>query len=78
MTSLAAIPSSMQLRREAMINRDEFRLIGADEFCEMMVSNRQLIRVDHPELMLRGLLDQEQGLQFVVEEENLREHRAMS
>lgn len=78
MTSLAAIPNSMQLRREAMISRDEFRLIPADEFCEMMVSKRQLIRVDHPELMLRGLLDPEQGLQFVVEEENLREHRAMS
>ena len=78
MTSLAAFPSSMQLRREAMINRNEFRLIAADEFCEMMVSKRQLIRVDHPELMLRGLFDPEQGLQFVVEEENLREHRAMS
>ena len=78
MTSLAAIPKSMQQLREEMVSRDDFRLIAADEFCQMLVSNRHLIRVDHPELMLRGLLDPEQGLQFVVEEEKLRDHRAMS
>lgn len=77
MPMLAMLSRQTQQQRQQIMERAEIRLVEADEFCRMLTSNRQLVRVDQPEAMLRGLFDPEQGLQFMVEEEKLRNLRAL-
>lgn len=77
MATLALPSQQTQQHRREILERAETRLVEAEEFCRMMTSNRRLVRVDQPAAMLRGLYDPEQGLQFIVEEEKLRNHRAV-
>ena len=77
MPTLTLPSQQTQQQRRQIMELAETRLVEAEEFCRMMTSNRQLVRVDRPEAMLRGLYDPEQGLQFIVEDEKLRNHRAL-
>ena len=77
MAMLAAPSRKTQQQRQQIMERAEIRLVEADEFCRLLTSNRQLVRVDQPEAMLRGLYDLEQGLRFIVEEEKLSNMRAV-
>jgi hypothetical protein len=43
--------------------------VKRDEFCEMLVSFRKMVRADEP--AYRGLLDLETGKRFLVEREEL-------
>jgi len=77
MSTLTLPSRQTQQQRQQIMDRQETRLVEADEFFRMLTSNRQLVRVDQPQAMLRGLFDPEQGLQFIVEEEKLRNYRAL-
>lgn len=45
--------------------------VDPQRFCQLAVSNRQLIRADDPHAGLRGLIDQETGTKYVVESQRL-------
>ena len=59
----------------ALLDRPEstsaHMFIGKDEFCALLVSNRQLTRWDMPSANMRGLRDIATGEWFVIEEREL-------
>jgi hypothetical protein len=77
MPTLALPSRQTQQQRQQIMKRSEIRLVEVEEFCRLLTSNRQLVRLDQPQAMLRGLYDPEQGLQFMVEEEKLRDMRVL-
>jgi hypothetical protein len=58
-------------RRRALREHPEFKLVQRDEFCQLLLSFRRLIRSDEPALRMRGLLDVESGERYLIEQEEL-------
>jgi hypothetical protein len=50
--------------------------VGPDEFCRLLLSRRNLVRLHQPQPGMRGLLDPDTGKTFVIQEEILDRHLA--
>ena len=44
------------------------RFVDRQQFCDMLVSSRQLTRCDLPAERIRGIYDAESGIRFLIEE----------
>lgn len=49
--------------------------VDHDQYCELLTSRRQLVRQDDPRKCLRGLLDTESGVCYLIEEDRLARDR---
>jgi len=50
------------------------RFVEADEFCDLAISVKKLRRSDNSEAGLRGLVEVETGVRYLIEERRLLEH----
>ncbi len=65
--------------RESSADQDSnsnpaLRFVDADEFCSLAVSSKNLRRSDDAGTALRGLLEVETGVRYVIEEHRLFEY----
>jgi hypothetical protein len=60
-----------QRRPVRPFTRSEF--VQRDEFCELLLSSRRMIRADEPDVNLRGLVDLETGTRFLIKQESFWE-----
>ncbi len=58
-------------RRRAMRDCSEFTFVQREEFCNLLLSARRMVRSDEPDVRMRGLLDMETGTRFLIEQEKL-------
>ena len=58
-----------QLR--ATVDFERVRFVERSEYCELAVSRKRLLRCDHLASGIRGILDLETGMLFLIEEERL-------
>jgi len=49
----------------------DYRFVEGSEYCELLVSTKRLQRCDHLASGIRGLLDLDTGMRFLIEEERL-------
>jgi len=49
----------------------DYRLVERSEYCELLVSTRRLQRCDDLASGIRGLLDLDTGVRFLIKEEKL-------
>ena len=68
---------SLAEERRRILEKPGCRRIEPQVYCEMALSNRKLLRFDHPGALLRGLFDPAADMQFLIEEERLFDHRAL-
>ena len=61
----------LQERRRLLRDKAECRIVDSDEFCKLMLGFRKLVRADDSALQMRGLLDVETGIRFLIEQEKL-------
>ena len=57
--------------RLARQQQAECIFVSRDEFCQLMLSYRKLVRSDEPGSRMRGLLDVESGERYLIEQEQL-------
>jgi hypothetical protein len=58
-------------RRRAMRESSNATFVQREEFCNLLLSTRRMIRSDEPALRVRGLLDMDTGTRFLIEQEKL-------
>lgn len=58
-------------RRQSLRERPESHFVHRDEFCELLLSFKKLVRSDEPAVRVRGLLDVESGARYLIEQEEL-------
>ena len=54
-----------------MDNQVPHKLVEAEEYCRLAISHRKLLRADDKENGLRGLLDPEEGVCYMISEQKL-------
>jgi hypothetical protein len=62
---------ALRERRQALRQRPGLTFVHRDEFCELLLSFKKLIRSDEPGMSVRGLLDVESGERYLIEQEEL-------
>lgn len=62
-------------RRELLRSQDNVRFVDPEQFCALAVSCRKITRADESAAGLKGLLSEEDGLTYYVEEETLEKYR---
>lgn len=62
---------SIRERRRVLRRQPGLTFVHRDEFCELLLSYKKLIRLDEPAVGVRGLLDVESGERFLIEQEKL-------
>lgn len=55
--------------KQEVVGSDTF--VQAEEFCQLLLSSRQMVRSDERESNLRGLLDLETGRRYLIDQEQL-------
>lgn len=63
--------STLQEQRQLLRESAECRFVESDEFCELLLGFKRMVRADESASELRGLLDLETGTRFLIEEEKL-------
>ena len=53
------------------VDFERARIVQRSEYCKLVVSRKRLQRCDHLALGIRGLLDLDTGMLFLIEEERL-------
>ena len=53
------------------VDFERVRIVQRSEYCELLVSTKRLQRRDHLAVGIRGLLDLDTGMLFLIEEERL-------
>ena len=48
-----------------------FTFVQREEYCNLLLSTRRMVRSDEPGHHIRGLLDLETGMRFLIEQEKL-------
>jgi hypothetical protein len=69
MQALAA--SGLEEQRRKLRLRANCRFVDRREFCELLVSNRKLLRVDDIHAEVHGLLEPATGERYLIESEKL-------
>ena len=67
----ASKKESLQERRRALREQPGLTFVHRDEFCELLLSFKRMIRSDEPDVNVRGLLDVESGIRYLIEQERL-------
>ena len=68
MSSLSSTSGRMLRNSERSLNS---HFVSPAQFCELLVSRRNLDRSDDPDAQARGLVDRSIGMRFLVKEEEL-------
>jgi hypothetical protein len=63
--------SALRERRRAFHDQPGQTFVRRDEFCQLLLSYKKLIRSDEPAARIRGLLDVESGERYLIEQEKL-------
>ena len=71
MMEMQVIGSRCQARRDELREHQFCRFVDPEEYRQLLVSSRQLLRADEPGARLRGLVDPSTGTRFMTEEERL-------
>ena len=71
MQDAVTLPSMLSSSRHTMQDRLDCQFVGPREYCRMLVSSKQLERCDEQMLGIRGVLDLQTGVRFLIEEEEL-------
>jgi hypothetical protein len=58
-------------RRRLVRDNSNSTFVQRDEFCSLLLSTRRLVRSDEPGRGVRGLLDMDTGVRFLIEQEKL-------
>jgi hypothetical protein len=58
-------------RRRALQQRPDQTFVERDEYFELLLSTRKLVRSDEPAVGVRGLLDVESGKRYLIKQEQL-------
>lgn len=58
-------------RRRALRTRPGLTFVHRDEYFELLLGFKKMIRSDEPGVSVRGLLDVESGERFLIEQEEL-------
>jgi hypothetical protein len=66
---------TLRERRRALREQPGLTFVQREEFCELLLSNRRLVRSDERSIHIRGLLDPETGERFLIEQERLMSSR---
>ncbi len=53
------------------MKRPECEFVDRNEYCRLLVSRQQFVRVDYAAANVRGLMDRATGRRFLIEEERL-------
>ena len=61
-------PTSDFLVNSRVPSDKNVRFVDRQQFCEMLVSSRQLTRCDLPAERIRGIYDAKTGIRFLIEE----------
>jgi hypothetical protein len=69
MTGQHSLAAHSALRTESVP-----QFVDAEEFCKLAISVKKLSRSDDAEAALRGLLEEDTGVRYVIEERRLFEH----
>jgi len=64
-------PESITSMRDQLRSNEGVRFIDRAEFCQLLISAKDLDRCDFPHANVRGLFDANSGLKFLIEEEEL-------
>lgn len=62
---------AVQERRTLLKQSKECKFVESNEFCELLVGFKRLVRADEASVDLKGLLDPETGTRFFIEVEKL-------
>ena len=62
---------SVMEQRRTMRQRPGLVFVDRNEFCELLLSFKKLVRSDEPAVSIRGLLDVESGERYVIGQEDL-------
>jgi hypothetical protein len=65
------ISKTLGERRSDLRQRPGSVFVHRDEFCQLLLSSRKLIRADEPGGRIRGLLDVESGKRYLIEQDKL-------
>ena len=63
--------SSTSDARNDLRAQSNVQFVDRSDFCELLVSSRNLNRCDYPAACVRGIFDPELGLRYLIEEELL-------
>lgn len=58
-------------QRRLLRERAGCRFVESEEFCNLLLGFKKLIRADEMDIKIRGLLDVETGTRFLIEQEKL-------
>ena len=65
------ILTAIQRQRIALHSATNCRFVDPEEFRDLLVSRRKLIRADEPDANMHGLMDPSSEVRFLVEAERL-------
>jgi hypothetical protein len=71
MENLEMLPITPGKTRSALEDRSEHRFVDRDEFVRLLVSSKNLTRVDEDTSGLRGLFDVDANCTFLIDEDEL-------
>ena len=66
-----SLTETVQLRGRALQKRSDTTFVQRDEFCRLLLSCKRLVRADEPADQIRGLLDVDTGMRFLIQQEQL-------
>lgn len=67
--------SSRQARRRMLAESQNCRFVDRDEFCQLLLGYRRMVRADDSASGVRGLRDLKTGILYVIEREKLAVRR---
>jgi hypothetical protein len=65
------IHETLAERRRALRELPGLRFVHREEFCDLLLSFKKLVRSDEPAVRIRGLMDVESGERYLIEHEEL-------
>jgi hypothetical protein len=68
----AAIPDdALWDERRELREQPGLKFVPREEFCDLLLSCKKLVRSDEPHVSVRGLLDVHSGERYLIEQEKL-------
>lgn len=72
-----APPQDRTLSNMVQTTKTNSRLVDRDEFCQLLLGFRRMVRADDPSSGLRGLRDLQTGVTYLIEREKLSPPRPL-
>jgi hypothetical protein len=71
MSARSVVDDDLEERRRKLRLRANCRFVDRREFCQLLVSNRKLLRVDDSRADVHGLWEPATGARYLIESEKL-------